>query len=91
MEGRQIPLPQVTTLSLPAVRDFPIKARFFLPVFLRIGGCTWAGPTQNPVVLAGRVNLSPNSKSAANSYHNGTTTPCLSLSVPVPLEVLNCR
>src|ERR687889_1420857 len=22
------------------------------------------------------------------SYHNGTTTPCLSLSVPVPLEVL---
>jgi hypothetical protein len=26
---------------------------------------------------------------AVLSYHNGTTTPCLSLSVPVPLEVLN--
>src|SRR5215218_11045066 len=27
--------------------------------------------------------------SATPSYHNGTTTPCLSLSVPVPLDVLN--
>jgi hypothetical protein len=90
MEGRQIPLPRVTTLSLPAVRDFPIKARFCLPVSLRIGGCTWAGRTQNPVVPAGRVNLSPTSKSVTLSYHNGTTTPCPFLSVPVPLEGLNC-
>src|SRR5215217_1710479 len=28
-------------------------------------------------------------KSVTLSYHNGTTTPCLSLSLPVPLEVLN--
>src|SRR5215204_4584912 len=28
-------------------------------------------------------------ESVALSYHNGTTTPCLSLSVPAPLEVLN--
>src|SRR5919112_6033964 len=28
-------------------------------------------------------------KSVALSYHNGTTTPCLSLSTPVPLEVLD--
>src|ERR671912_2239462 len=28
-------------------------------------------------------------KSVALSYHNATTTPCLSLSVPVPLEELN--
>src|SRR5829696_10288104 len=28
-------------------------------------------------------------ESVALSYHNGTTTPCLSLSVPVSLEVLN--
>src|SRR5215210_3912950 len=28
-------------------------------------------------------------KSVTLSYHNGTTTPCLSLSVPVPLEVLD--
>src|SRR5215212_4201210 len=28
-------------------------------------------------------------ESVALSYHNGTTTPCLSLSAPVSLEVLN--
>src|SRR5215211_5006860 len=28
-------------------------------------------------------------ESMALSYHNGTTTPCLSLSIPVPLEVLD--
>ena len=28
-------------------------------------------------------------ESVALSYHNGTTTPCLSLSTPVPLEVLD--
>src|SRR5215212_10196538 len=28
-------------------------------------------------------------ESVALSYHNGTTTPCLSLSVPVPLGILN--
>src|SRR5215211_322872 len=28
-------------------------------------------------------------KSVTLSYHNGTTTPCLSLSLPVPLEVLD--
>jgi hypothetical protein len=39
MEGRQIPLPRVTILSLPAVRDFPIKARFCLPVFLSVASC----------------------------------------------------
>src|SRR5215218_4273976 len=27
--------------------------------------------------------------SATPSYHNGTTTPCLSLSLPVPLRELN--
>ena len=28
-------------------------------------------------------------RSVALSYHNGTTTPCLSLSLPVPSRVIN--
>src|SRR5215207_4401435 len=35
--------------------------------------------TQNPVFPTGRVSSSPTPKSAALPYHNGTTTPCFSL------------
>src|SRR5215212_6562055 len=49
--------------------------------------------TQNPAALTDRISLSLTfdtiGQRALFSYHNGTTTPCLSLSVPVPLEVLN--
>src|SRR5215216_146751 len=56
-------------------------------------GACHSAPKEPSGTLAGSgAELCPHLryyKSVALSYHNGTTTPCLSLSVPVPLEVLD--